>query len=201
MSKNKEFKENNEIINNLNVESKLDPVNIIEELDLSSTLKINNTGEEVKITIDNITNIGESKKEILPEVVKELNKSEPVIEEIKINIINHEKPVNKIKDLKDEFFKSEPVKKLENIVEDLKKDFENISIVDVSKKKLDKFNHSENPIKSSFEKVISMSPVSVNDIEEKAFDSLIMIGGGFIAATNLASKTFALFGSKFINKK
>jgi hypothetical protein len=64
------------------------------------------------------------KKEILPEVVKELNKSEPVIEEIKINIINHEKPVNKIKDLKDEFFKSEPVKKkLENIVEDLKKRF------------------------------------------------------------------------------
>ncbi|MFN8577268.1 MAG: hypothetical protein U0354_10460 [Candidatus Sericytochromatia bacterium] len=200
MSKNNEFKENKEIINSLNIESKLDKVNIIEQLPISSTVKINNPSEEIKITIDNITNVGEDKKEILPEVVVEINASEPVIEEVKINVISKEKTGNTIQDLKNEFLKSEPVKKLENMVDELRKDFENISIVDVSKKKFEKMSNSGNPIKEVFEKAVSMSPVSVDYIEDKAFDSLIKLGGGFIAVTSLASKTFAGVSEKIINK-
>lgn len=204
MGKNNEFKENSEIINNLNIESKLEPVNIIEQLPISSTVKITNPGEEVKITIDNITNIGEPKKEILPEVVQELNKSEPVVEEIVINnITKDEKPRNTLKDLKDDFLKSEPVKNLENMVEDLRKDFANISIVDVSKKKLEKLNSSDNPVKATLEKVFAMSPlssISKEDVQEKAFDSLIMIGSSVIAVAGITSHLLADVSSKFINK-
>lgn len=204
MSKNKgrEFHDNQEVKDVLNVESKiLDSVNIIEQLPISSTVKINNPGEEIKITIDNMTNVGESKEELLPEVVEEMNKAESI--DVEVKIINNpgtkteakEQAIN-ILDVK----KSKQEKEEFNPLEELKKGFAKISIVDVSKKKSDKKKNHSNPVKSAFEKVIAMSPVSKEDVEEKAFDSLIYLGGGFIAATHVASKTFAEVGSRFIKK-
>lgn len=201
MGKHKDFKENEEIKEALNIESKLDIPNVIDQLPLSSTVKINNPAEEIKITIDNITNVGESKAEILPEVVEELNKAEPIEEKVTINVLGKkEEKRNTLSDLKEEFSKNGAVKTLESMVDDLRKDFSKISIVDISKKKSEK-NHSSNPVKSAIDKAVAMSPVSIDDIEEKAFDSLIYLGGSFIAATSLASKTFASVGSAFINKK
>lgn len=208
MGKNSEFKENTEIINNLNLESKLDQVNIIDQLPISSTVKIANPGEEIKITIDNITNVGETKKEILPEVVEQLHKVEQVVEDVVINNVSKEKDSdsshkNTIKNLKDEFLKSEPVKNLEHMVDELRKDFSNISIVDVSKKKLEQLNNMENPVKAALEKAFAMSPlssISKDEIQDKAFDSLIMIGSSVIAVASIASNLVADVGSKLINK-
>lgn len=219
MSKNKgkDFHDNEEIKDKLHIESKiLDTPNLMDQFTLSSVVKINNPGEEIKITIDNMTNVGENKVELLPEVVKELNKSEAKdnAEKVTINILNNQsdKKNHSLGQFRNEFDKSDNLhesvtdnqinakKENEfNPLEELKKGFAKISIVDVSKNKENK-QQSSNPVRSVMQKAASMSPVSMEHLEEKAFDSLIYIGGSFIAATSIASKTLAGVGSSFIKK-
>ncbi len=212
--KNKDFHDNKDIKDKLHVESViLDTPNILDQLPISSVVKMHNGSEETKITIDNMINVGENKIEILPEVVEEMNH----IEKVTINIVNKDKKANSLDSFRSEFDNFEAKKenieiksvkeeiKNENPLEQLKDSFSKISIVDISKNKSAKNNssHKSSPldsIKSAVEKAVAFSPVSIENIEEKAFDSLIYLGGGFIAATSIASKTLAGVGSSFIKK-
>ena len=82
------------------------------------------------------------------------------------------------------------------IIEDDIKEENKIKIIDVSKKR------EENKKKELYSKLEGFtSNLDFSDHEilaEKVFDSLIFLGGGFLASTNLASKTISSLAEKIV---
>ncbi len=189
--------ENKDLQGLINIDDKLDTSKLInaDTFPIASTVKMTNPGQDTKITIENITNIGgqASSKETINSFFNDFSEDKSVdkIEEsvkVEVTQTSHDE---------DQSFK------------DSIKELKPISIIDVSKKKDDHSKHKlDNPFVDVMNKVSKIvdikqftEKVDLDSGIEKALDSLIYVGGGVIAATSITSKALASVGSYIINRK
>lgn len=187
------LQENKELQGLIDIDDKLDTSKLInaDTFPIASTVKMTNPGQDTKITIENITNIGShaSPKETVNSFFNDFS-DDKIEESVKVEVTqkSHDE---------------------ENSFKDSIKELKPISIIDVSKKKDDHSKHKlDNPFVNVINKVSKIvdikqftEKVDLDSGIEKALDSLIYVGGGVIAATSITSKALASVGSYIINRK
>jgi len=140
----------------------------------------------------------ENEKPIL-EVVTEEEVLEEQKKEQSIEISLEESKVETENEFKQENSQKETKKEKNEIIEDVKDETKNqnkVKIIDVSKNKQDNKKQELYYKLEGFASNLGFS--QTEEIVEKVFDSLIFLGGGFLASTNLATKTISSLAEKLM---